>query len=337
MVAALGFPTTQAFAQDVAGGTDDQARAKQLFDAAMEDAKREDYAAACPKFRASYQINKKASTLLNLGTCYERNGQTASAWGAFTEAAIAAKKVARDDWAAQAEERIRILEPRLAKVVVRTTAGSQPDGWVLRRDSVTLTEGELNLPMAMDPGEHTLTATAPGYIAWSTKFQVTEGVKEPLELTVPALIAEPKAPALPPPRYAMPVPAPYFTPMRVSGIAVGAVGVVGLGVGAVLAGLANARYTDSRRQCPEVDCSNTGALSDNRAAFDLATGSTVAVVVGAVLTLGGAALFLFAPDSSPRAAAGAPTRVTAGTLRWSITPEINRADHGATFRLGGTF
>ncbi|NOU32505.1 MAG: hypothetical protein HOO96_31760 [Polyangiaceae bacterium] len=115
------------------------------------------------------------------------------------------------------------------------------------------------------------------------------------------------------------------------GLSAGSVGVVALGVGTVLAIVAKGRYDTSREACPTAACTDPKALSDNRAAFDLATGSTIAVVSGAVLTAAGATLFLWAPDRGQSIG-----RSTSGAR---LTPafDLRGRDGSATLRLEGAF
>lgn len=321
-LAALVLAPTVAHAED--GPTDDaRARGKQLFDAALADVKREDYKSACPKFRASYDVDPKASTLLNLGTCYTRNGQTASAWGAFSSAVVAAKKAGKDDWAAQAEEQVKALEPRLVRLTVEVPREARVDGLVVARDTSTLSESEYGLAMAVDPGEHTIKASARGHVPWQTKVTVAEGAQL-APVTIPRLVEEPKA-AVVVPRERAPVgPAPYWTTSRVAGASVAGLGVVAIGVGSVLGILAKGKYDDSRAVCPTPTCADPAAVEGNSSAFGMATGATVLFVAGGVLAAGGIGLFLWAPDAKRKS----PTAVR---LLPSASPT------SASLALGGAF
>jgi len=304
---------------------DARARGKQLFDSALADVKREDYKSACPKFRASYDVDPKASTLLNLGTCYARNGQTASAWGAFSSAVIAAKKAGKDDWAAQAEEQVKALEPKLVRLTIQVPPAARIEGLVVVRDTSTLSESEWGLAMAVDPGEHTVKASARGHVPWQTKVTIAEGGAPP-PVTIPTLAEEPKA-ILPPPSVREPDagPPPFWTTSRIAGASVAGVGVVALGVGSVLGILAKGKYDDSRAACPAPTCADAAAVDANGSAFGMATGSTVLFVAGGVLAAGGVGLFLWAPDAKKRAATG----------HVRVFPSASRTS--ATLELGGTF
>ena len=98
--------------------SDNVARAQTLFDQAVTASQKNDLTTACPKFAASQKLDPKASTLLNLASCYELRGQTASAWASFKEAEATARKYGRTDWAERAATATKRLEPKLVHLTI---------------------------------------------------------------------------------------------------------------------------------------------------------------------------------------------------------------------------
>lgn len=281
--------------------TDNRARAQQLFDSALADAEAGKLAAACPKFLASQEADPKTSTLLNLASCYEKNGQTASAWGAFREAEGLARKVARADWESAARSHAEALEPKLVRLTIHVPETSRVPGLVVVRDGAKLGAGEWGVAIPVDPGEHVVSATATGRAPWDTRSSVREAS---------GTVAIPVLEVLPPAM--MPPPAPvgdpgisrseaWWTPLRTAGVVIGGAGVVGLVTGGVLGLVAKNNYdkahalcTDGARGCP------ARAVSDSNSAYGMATGATVVFVVGAAAALGGVALVLFSPSADAK-------------------------------------
>src|SRR5689334_14611288 len=70
-------------------------------------------AQACEAFAASNKLEPSVGTLLNLGDCRAKLGQTATAWASFVEAGRLAKKQ-NDRRQAEADRRTAELEPRLS-------------------------------------------------------------------------------------------------------------------------------------------------------------------------------------------------------------------------------
>src|SRR5690349_1100855 len=102
-----------ASAQDPAA----KASAVQLFDEADKLMATGNISAACPKYAASMKLDPQLGALLHLADCYARNGQVASAWGAFREAEEMARNRG-DDRANLAREQAAALEPRLSRLTV---------------------------------------------------------------------------------------------------------------------------------------------------------------------------------------------------------------------------
>src|SRR5438132_715593 len=109
-----------------------QAAAEALFNDGRRLVGEGKFAEACPKFAESQRLDPAPGTLLNLGGCYEKNGQTASAWATFKLAASIAKQRGRADFESVAREHIAKLEPRLSTLTITVTA--RPDGLAVKRD-----------------------------------------------------------------------------------------------------------------------------------------------------------------------------------------------------------
>jgi tetratricopeptide (TPR) repeat protein len=293
-----------------AGGSvspDQRARAQELFEKALADAQKGDFAAACPKFRASQEADPKTSTLLNLGNCYEKNGQTASAWGAFKEASVRAWSASRADWAKMADAHIAELEPKLAHISVMVPKEADAPGLSVMRDGVKVLLGERGVPIPTDAGEHELSATADGKIAWSTKLKVKDA--DDAKVTIPVLEDVPKAPP-PPPRPngvdvtggdpgrvapPPPLPAPYWNKWRVTGAVGAGVGVIGLTVGTVVGLTAKSSYDTAKNACNKVTGCTADQVKTAHDAIGTASISTGVFVAGAALFAAGAGVFFLAP------------------------------------------
>lgn len=147
------------------------------------------YAEACLAFEGSFKKDPVATTLLNLADCREKNGQLASAWGHFVEAA----RLARGQGAIEksAQDRADALEPKLSYLVVAVPDDVRVEGLVIKRDGAPMDPAEWNRKMPIDGGRHTVEARAPAHEPWSTSVEVgTSGDEK--SLTVPAFRAMPR-------------------------------------------------------------------------------------------------------------------------------------------------
>ena len=92
---------------------------------------------------------------------------------------------------------------------------------------------------------------------------------------------------------------------RIAAVAVGSVGVVSMGVGAVLGLQALARSADSRGQCNGANVCEATGVALREEAGSRGNGSTAAIIVGAVAAAGGVALWFTAPAAPVRPGVGA--------------------------------
>lgn len=303
-VAAALVAASPAFAQT----TVDRARAQQLFDSGIEDVEAGRFAEACPKFAASQEADPKTSTLLNLGSCYERLGRIASAWGAFREAQGLARRSGRADLEKAARERADALASSLVRMTLEVPPSSRIPGLVVSRDGSKLAEGEWGVGIPVDRGEHWISAEAPGHVPWRKKVSV-ENDDRTIEVPLLELTGDDDSVVdseEEPPREKS-----WWTPQRTTGITLAGVGTAAVITGFVLALVAKGNYDDARSSCGSgtEDCPPDAVSRANDARF-VATGGTITIVAGGAFIAGGVAIALFEPwGNSTTSKRGSSTRI----------------------------
>jgi len=316
-------------AQSPSPSGNSSALAEQLFNQARDFAKANQWAEACPKFEASLRYDPVLGTRLNLATCYEHIGKLASAWGLYRESLELARKAGDMKRADYAQKQATALESRLPKLAI-SAPSNPPAGFIVKRDDTTVDAGALGVALYVDPGTHKVTASAPGFEAFTVTVTLVEGKTE--TLAIPALAAKPvTAPVADSTSAAQRADtepaAPRSKTRTYAAIGVGAAGVVAVGVGLVFGAKASSTYNDAKARCgADLVCSNPADLDKAqdlmRDARSRATLSTVLVVGGGAAIAAGAVLFLTAPRARERATA-------------RIMPVTH--DGGAGLALTGTF
>ena len=242
-----------------------EGRADQLFRSGEKKFDSGDYPGACSDFAESLKLGPKLGTLLNLALCHETVGRPVTAWHEFSHgAAWAAQNNQRDryDFAIQ---HVKMLEPKLPRVVLQLPAERAISG--LDIDGEPLPEQHWYLPLYLDPGEHHLAVNAPGKARASVAFRVTASPSDQL-VYVPPLADEKKTT----PPAASPEPKPDATRHML--------GVVGLGVGA--AGIA----LGATFGVLAITADARDPVVKNRATI-----ATIGFLAGAAVAVGGAWLF----------------------------------------------
>jgi hypothetical protein len=286
----------------------DQAAAEALFKQARDLMAAGDYAQACPKLVESERLDPSAGTMLNLASCYEKNGQLASAWVTFKGAATAAQKANEPERAKLARARVAKLEPRLPTLTITVAAEADLPGLVVTRDDEKVGRAEWGTPIPIDPGAHAVEASAPGHKTWQTRARVDgPGVKTLVEVPrlatdaspAPSAVQAAPAPATSPtPPSASPPSSAAGSTQRVLGVVVAGVGVAGVAVGSVFGVIAKSHTSDATPHCSGTECDAVG-ITDLNDAHNAATVSTATFVVGGALIAAGVVIYLVAPRSSP--------------------------------------
>ena len=287
---------SSAFAQDAP-----DAVAEALFQDGRALMAQRRYPEACAKLAESQRLDPHIGTLLNVAACRALEGRTATAWAAYAEARSQAVRAGRADHEAFATEQLRQLEPRLARV--RITAAVAPPGLVLALDGQAMEAGALGTALPVDPGAHTLTASAPARAGWSTHFDASEA-------TARDLVVPPLAPVASPMPGPAPAPAPADTTTGPGPLllGLGSVAAAGLGTGAVFGVLAFVRNGNANAACPGGACSAAGLQADSDARTD-ATVSDVAFAVGGAAAAVALLYWALGPRSNGTRAAVTPASV----------------------------
>lgn len=295
--------TLQASVASAAG--EDDAKAKALFDEARDLAKANKWAEACEKLAASKRLVPRMLTTYRLADCHERVGKTASAHAGFLEAADLAKATGDSVKRQDAVDRAKKVEGKLARITLEIAGDGA--SLAIRIDDTAIASALFHEKIPMDPGEHTLTANAPGKLEQKVTFTVPQGPST-TTVTIPALDAEAKAiekpvasaPAEPPPiDDTQPVVAPSNTLKTVGFVSLG-VGVVGLAIGGALGLSAKSLDGDAEALCTARGCTPEGkAMNDDaRSRGNLAT---VVFTAGALIAVTGVVLIIAAPSNKPPA------------------------------------
>jgi hypothetical protein len=276
-----------------------RAAAEALFNQGREAMTAKDYEAACTRFRESDRIDPAAGTRFNLAFCEEARGKLATAWELFR--GVAEQLPRNDERLPIARQRVQALEPRLPRLTLRLAPGAPRDTKVSGAD-VELGADGFGVPLPMDPGKHLLVASAQGRARASFEIALVEGQKAELEIAPgPALPVEREAPARSgPASVAVPVAGPREAAKnpdrsgdasRTLGYVLGALGVAGVGVGAVTGVMMLEKKAVRDDHCDAVSCDQEG-LDANSAGRTFRTVSAVSWVVGAVGIGAGAYLIL---------------------------------------------
>lgn len=299
------------------GRAGDVAAAQALFDDARTLMKAGKFAEACPKLEESERLDAGPGTEFNLADCYEHAGRTASAWAEFATVADSLRALGQHDCEKFARDRATALQPKLTKLAVNVAPAARVPGLEVKRDGEVLREVQWGSGVPVDPGKHTIAATAPGTKPWQQTVNVS-GEGKVVSVDVPTLGPAQAAPAPTPatpsttptpaststPAADTSTPAPASEPSRplggqkIAAILAAGLGVVGLGVGGYFGSQAISKHNQYAPLCPNNVCVNqTGVQLHDDAASD-ATISTVTMAVGAVALAGGVLLWLTAPSGS---------------------------------------
>jgi hypothetical protein len=307
----LALPSASARAQ----GASDKAAAEALFQQGRKLFDAGQYPAACAKFAESQRLDPAPGTLLNLGGCYEKNGQTASAWATFTQAISASHQRGRADWEDLARTRASALEPKLSRLTI-AVAVPAIDGLHVKRDGVDVGSAEWGTPIPVDPGSHVVDAEAPHRAPFhqSVSVPATGGN---VTLSVPDLDPQAGDGGDKTGDHS----GGSGSSQRVVGLAVAGVGVAGIAIGSAFGLVAMNKENDAlHNHCTQDKYCDSQGVQLGQDAHSAATASTIAFAVGGVALAGGLAIYFLAPQSKTEGKSVGKTDAPTVGLRAAATP-----------------
>lgn len=307
LVLAAAFATLglgrDAYAQGAAPSPADM-----LFTEGRELLEKGRYAEACPKLAKSEELAPAVGTLLNLAYCWEQAGRLRSALDAYAQAEALAGAALEAKRAAFARERYAALEPRAMKLIVRIAPPEAP-GLQVKRNGVVLAKADFDRPVAVDPEDYVVTATAPGYTPWRGAI-IVKGEGGVVTVIVPPL--GPKA-------VAAGSDGSWIGARRYAALGLGALSALAIGGGVGMAFSAKSRYDDAGAHCDGTTCDETGNAIQRGA---VTQGNIATALIGLGLLAGGAGVYLWIVGAPETGTAGSPPPPPAKKASASLHLEV---------------
>lgn len=290
---------------------EDAAAAKKLFAEGLAKMQAGDFEKGCPAIEASYKLDPRPGTLFTLAECEAKRGRLATAVARYDDY-IALYAQFSDDQKKKQGDREKIsrsqrdaLGPEVPQLRL-TLPPDAPKGTVVTHNGTELDPGSMGMALRVDPGEHRITAQAPGGPVTEVKVTIGKGERKPIFLDV----ALPSSASKPSPQG--PEADQGLSGQRIAAYVAGGVGLAGLVLGGVMGGLTIGRRSVIEANCgviPEdpTACNRVGLAAASEAKT-LGLVSTIGFGVGGAGAVAAVVLFL----TEPKGASAAPQGVQAG-------------------------
>ncbi|WP_437309407.1 hypothetical protein [Sorangium sp. So ce388] len=292
LVAAAGLFSAPAAAQSAA----DVAVAREIFIEGSEFAKQGRWEQARERYERSLAIKRAPITLYSLGVAQQQTGQLVEALESFRAFLVEPSAPATREYERLARHAVEDLERQVSALELRLSPGDVA-GLVVKLDGGVVPAAALDRPRPLNPGNHTLSVSAPGYREVRRSVAAAPGsrvlVVLSLEREAASAAAGPRALTVSAPVGAASSPAPDDAPGRVVPIALIAGGLTTVAAGAAIGLLGVASASDApTRDGEAADAARAQALAGD-------------IIAGAGLVAAGAGVLVLLLD---RGAASAPDR-----------------------------
>lgn len=273
-LASVALASTPALAD---GPAIDVKGADTLFNEALK-LQATDLHASCDKFSQAYALNPNAvGILLNVALCDEKLGHTATAVANFRRARDMAVEQKSAEHERAASEHLAALEGKVPHATFLLSAAAAP-GVALVIDDTQVISQLVDVPV--DPGQHQLSVSAPGYLPHRISFAVADSEKR--TVVIPALERAVST----------------RSSRRTYGLITGGVGAAAVITGVTIGLVARSRYNSAIAGCDtsgDKPVCNDHDYANATDARSVATAGTVISVAGGAVVAVGVYLWLSAP------------------------------------------
>ena len=236
--------------------------------------------------------------MTNLGLCFEKVQKTASAWASYGGALVLARRLG-DNREGLAHDKQEALFPHLAKLRIVVAAPAADEVIERRgRGKSVPAPAQWGTAIPVDAGDHVVRAAAPGHAPFEAHVQVMDGSE--VQSQIPSLtvvVAEAKSTTA---VWAPPAPVSGgISAGRWTAVAMGAVGLISVGVGATFYVLAKSKLNDEGQYCNAMHQCSSGGVADNNDASTFANVADIGFIAGGALLAGAIVTWILAPGGSP--------------------------------------
>ncbi|HEY2509659.1 MAG TPA: hypothetical protein VGI39_02265 [Polyangiaceae bacterium] len=213
----------------------DLTAARKLFGEALAAEQSAQYADALEKFERVRAVRDTPAVRYRIATCLEALGKVRAALAMYATTSIAPAGDAEAATIARASrEKADALSKNAGRLILTLAATAPPDAAV-KVDGETIASNVLGTPLLVDPGPHTVTATATRAVPFNADVTAAAGAEARVEISLPPDLSQPAPPPpVAPTPTAPPPPPPPVSPVShartTAGIAFAAAG------GALVAG-----------------------------------------------------------------------------------------------------
>jgi hypothetical protein len=272
----------------------DLKKARSQFQRGIELEQASNWAEALQQFREVGGVRMTPQVRFHIAYCEEQLGRLVTALGGYELALGEADQVGAD-FKHEVDNAVVGLRARIPKLVI--DRGTNADAALVQLDGVDLGASSVGVEVPLDPGPHTVSANAPGYLQFTTTAELKE--REVTHVTLD-LVPKPTPPPEEKPVKQVIVIEQQPAPNRTVPYIIGGIGIGTLAASGVLFALRQATQAELEKACPDRHhCPESNRDTYNRLkAYNVAT--PIVAAVGAVELGVAATLILLEKKPQPK-------------------------------------